>query len=266
MDYSGCGNTVNANHPDRQKFILDCLHYWVEEMHVDGFRFDEGSILHRGRRRRADGVPARRLGHRALAETLADTKVIAEPWDAGGLYDVGQLPGLALVGVERHASATTCAGSFAATRLRSSTIATRICRQRRHLPGQSARPDEQRQLHHARTTASRSTTSSPTTTSTTRRTARTTATAIDDNLSWNCGAEGDTDDPDDQRAAQPADQELRDDPAPLAGRADVRRRATRSAARSAATTTRYCQDNEIQRGSTGSSSRRTPACCASSGR
>src|SRR5215211_2857587 len=53
MDYSGCGNTVNANHPIVQKFILDCLHYWVEEMHVDGFRFDEGSVLHRG----ASGAP-----------------------------------------------------------------------------------------------------------------------------------------------------------------------------------------------------------------
>jgi glycogen operon protein len=92
MDYSGCGNTVNANHPVVGKFILDCLHYWVEEMHVDGFRFDEGSILHRG----PDGGPMEFppvIWGIELSETLADTKVIAEPWDAGGLYDVGRFPG-----------------------------------------------------------------------------------------------------------------------------------------------------------------------------
>jgi glycogen operon protein len=92
MDYSGCGNTVNANHPIVQKFILDCLHYWVEEMHVDGFRFDEGSVLHRG----GDGAPMQFppvVWGIELAEGLADTKMIAEAWDAGGLYDVGQFPG-----------------------------------------------------------------------------------------------------------------------------------------------------------------------------
>ena len=62
MDYSGCGNTVNGNHPIVQKFILDCLHYWVEEMHVDGFRFDEGSVLAPRRRRRADGRSRRSSG------------------------------------------------------------------------------------------------------------------------------------------------------------------------------------------------------------
>jgi glycogen operon protein len=92
MDYSGCGNTVNANHPIVEKFILDCLHYWVEEMHVDGFRFDEGSVLHRG----GDGAPMEFppvVWGIELSEKLADTKVIAEPWDAGGLYDVGRFPG-----------------------------------------------------------------------------------------------------------------------------------------------------------------------------
>ena len=53
MDYSGCGNTVNCNHPIVEKFILDCLVFWVKEMHVDGFRFDEASILSRGE----DGAP-----------------------------------------------------------------------------------------------------------------------------------------------------------------------------------------------------------------
>ncbi len=92
LNYSGCGNTFNANHPLPQKFIVDCLRYWVEEMHVDGFRFDEGSILARGE----DGTP---LAHPPviwqieLDDALADTKMIAEAWDAAGLYQVGHFPG-----------------------------------------------------------------------------------------------------------------------------------------------------------------------------
>jgi glycogen operon protein len=92
MDYSGCGNTINCNHPIAEKFILDCLVFWVREMHVDGFRFDEGSILSRGE----NGVPLEYppvLWSIELSETLADTKMIAEAWDAGGLYEVGKFPG-----------------------------------------------------------------------------------------------------------------------------------------------------------------------------
>jgi glycogen operon protein len=92
LDYSGCGNTVNANHPIVEKLIIDCLHYWVEELHVDGFRFDEASILHRG----SDGStmawpPA--VWRIELSERLANTKIIAEAWDAGGLYEIGSFPG-----------------------------------------------------------------------------------------------------------------------------------------------------------------------------
>jgi len=92
LNLSGAGNTVNANHPLPQKFIVDCLRYWVEMMHVDGFRFDEGSILARGE----DGAP---LAHPPviwqieLEDALADTKLIAEAWDAAGLYQVGHFPG-----------------------------------------------------------------------------------------------------------------------------------------------------------------------------
>ncbi len=92
MDYSGCGNTVNANHPIGEKFIEDCLEFWVKEMHVDGFRFDEGSILSRGE----DGAPMSHpplLWHIELGEALADAKVIAEAWDAAGLNQVGYFPG-----------------------------------------------------------------------------------------------------------------------------------------------------------------------------
>jgi glycogen operon protein len=92
MDYSGCGNTVNCNHPVASKMIVECLIYWVQEAHVDGFRFDEGSILSRGE----DGAPAAHpplVWNIELNESLADTKVIAEAWDAAGLYQIGHFPG-----------------------------------------------------------------------------------------------------------------------------------------------------------------------------
>ena len=92
MDYTGCGNTVNCNHPVVEKLIVECLEYWVKEMHVDGFRFDEGSILSRGQ----DGIPMQYppvLWHIELSETLADIKIIAEAWDAAGAYQVGHFPG-----------------------------------------------------------------------------------------------------------------------------------------------------------------------------
>jgi glycogen operon protein len=91
-DYSGCGNTVNCNHPVVQKLIVESLEYWVREMHVDGFRFDEGSILSRGE----DGEPLATppvVWSIELSEALADTKIIAEAWDAAGLYQIGYFPG-----------------------------------------------------------------------------------------------------------------------------------------------------------------------------
>lgn len=92
MDYSGCGNTMNCNHPVTEKFIVECLEYWVSEMHVDGFRFDEGSILSRGE----DGAPEAHppvVWAIELSEVLANTKIIAEAWDAAGLYQIGYFPG-----------------------------------------------------------------------------------------------------------------------------------------------------------------------------
>lgn len=91
-DYTGCGNTFNCNHPIPEKLIVDCLEYWVREMHVDGFRFDEGSVLTRGE----DGAPLKHppvIWATELSETLADTKIFAEAWDAAGLYQVGYFPG-----------------------------------------------------------------------------------------------------------------------------------------------------------------------------
>jgi len=92
LDFSGCGNTFNCNHPIAQKLILECLRYWVRETHVDGFRFDEGSILARAE----DGQPSIHppvVWQIELDEELMDSKVIAEAWDAAGLYQIGHFPG-----------------------------------------------------------------------------------------------------------------------------------------------------------------------------
>ena len=98
-NYAGCGNTFRGNHPIVGRFILDCLHYWVTEMHVDGFRFDLASILSRD----SSGTPLEDLRGTTpdilwIIESdpvLAGTKLIAEAWDAAGLYDVGRFVELA---------------------------------------------------------------------------------------------------------------------------------------------------------------------------
>ncbi|MEW6530237.1 MAG: glycogen debranching protein GlgX [Thermodesulfobacteriota bacterium] len=91
-DYTGCGNTVNCNHPIVTAFILECLEFWVREMHVDGFRFDLASVLARGE----DGnalYHAPVLWSIEFSAALDRAKVIAEAWDAAGLYQVGGFPG-----------------------------------------------------------------------------------------------------------------------------------------------------------------------------
>ncbi len=92
LDFTGCGNTVNANQPFVARYILDCLEYWVREMHVDGFRFDLASAMARdGTGRPMEHPPV--LWGIELSDTLAATKIIAEAWDAAGLYQVGSFPG-----------------------------------------------------------------------------------------------------------------------------------------------------------------------------
>jgi len=87
-DYSGTGNTVNANHPVVRDHILAALHYWTVEMHVDGFRFDEAPVL--GRDSTGKLLPkAPLLGRIAEDPILKDVKIIAEAWDAAGAYEVG---------------------------------------------------------------------------------------------------------------------------------------------------------------------------------
>jgi len=92
QNYSGCGNTVNCNHPVVRTFIMECLRYWVMEMHVDGFRFDLGSILGRDQHGRIMENPPT-LEQIAEDPVLNSTKIIAEAWDAGGAYQVGWFPG-----------------------------------------------------------------------------------------------------------------------------------------------------------------------------
>jgi isoamylase len=92
LDFTGCGNTVNANHPLVAQFLLECLTYWVREMHVDGFRLDLASALARGEDGRPLAYPPV-LASMEFAEALAGTQLIAEAWDAAGLYQVGSFPG-----------------------------------------------------------------------------------------------------------------------------------------------------------------------------
>jgi len=92
QNYSGCGNSMNCNHPVVRTLIMDCLRYWVMEMHVDGFRFDLGSILGRDQHGRLMENPPT-LERIAEDPVLNSTKIIAEAWDAGGAYQVGWFPG-----------------------------------------------------------------------------------------------------------------------------------------------------------------------------
>jgi isoamylase len=91
-NFTGCGNTMNCNHPIVRTLIMDCLRYWVMEMHVDGFRFDLGSVLGRDPEGRIMENPPI-LERIAEDPVLRHTKIIAEAWDAAGAYQVGWFPG-----------------------------------------------------------------------------------------------------------------------------------------------------------------------------
>ncbi len=93
LDFTGCGNTLNCNHPVVRSMIIACLRHWVVHFHIDGFRFDLASVLGRGE----DGAM---LSNPPLLEEIAedpilrDTKLIAEAWDSGGAFQVGRFPGV----------------------------------------------------------------------------------------------------------------------------------------------------------------------------
>lgn len=91
MNFSGTGNTMNCNNPVVRSMVIDCLRYWVSEYHIDGFRFDLASILGRDQYGNPLANPPL-LEHLAYDPVLANCKLIAEAWDAGGLYQVGSFP------------------------------------------------------------------------------------------------------------------------------------------------------------------------------
>jgi isoamylase len=91
LNFSGCGNTVNCNHPVVRQLLMTCLRFWVADMHVDGLRFDLASIL--GRDYQGNVLLEPPVVELIVEDgVLADTKLIAEPWDAAGLYQVGWFP------------------------------------------------------------------------------------------------------------------------------------------------------------------------------
>lgn len=90
-NFTGCGNTLNCNHPLVRDLLMQCLRFWVGDMHVDGFRFDLASIF--GRSQHGEVIHDPPIVE-VIAEdgVLRDTKLVAEPWDAAGLYQVGKFP------------------------------------------------------------------------------------------------------------------------------------------------------------------------------
>ena len=190
-DYTGCGNTFNCNHPVGEMFILDCLRYWVQEMHVDGFRFDEGSVLSRGE----DGTP---LEHPPvvwaieLDHVLANTKVIAEAWDAAGLYQIGYFPGYRWAEwngkyrdtIRRFVKGDPGIVGEVASRL---TGSADLYQWRQHSPTNSVNfivAHDGFTLYDLVAYNSKHNEAN----------GEGNRDGIDDNLSWNCGAEGETDD------------------------------------------------------------------------
>jgi isoamylase len=173
LDFTGCGNTVNANHPFVARYIIDCLEYWVREMHVDGFRFDLASALARGEH----GVPLEHppvLWGIELSDVLAGAKIIAEAWDAAGLYHVGSFPGYRWMewnGRYRDSLRAAVRGDPGLV----AELATRLAGSS-DLYARGLRHPSTASTSSPATTASRSRTWSATTLSTTRPTTRATAT------------------------------------------------------------------------------------------
>ena len=139
VDYSGTGNTFNANRPIVRRLIIDSLRYWVQEMHVDGFRFDLAAVLSRDEAGQPMVDPPV-LWDIETDPVLAGTKLIAEAWDAGGLYQVGSFVGDRWVewngrfrddvrsfvkGDREHGPRRSCSGSSAARTSTATSVASR---------------------------------------------------------------------------------------------------------------------------------------------
>lgn len=91
-DYTGCGNTINCNHPLVTHFLVNCLEYWVQQLGIDGFRFDLASVFARAEDGTVLADPSLPWSIE-LSHIMVETPVIAEAWDAAGLYQVGSFPG-----------------------------------------------------------------------------------------------------------------------------------------------------------------------------
>jgi isoamylase len=191
-DYTGCGNTLNANQPIVRRMIQDSLRYWVTEMHVDGFRFDLASILSRDETGRPLASPPI-LWDIESDPLLAGTKLIAEAWDAAGLYQVGSFVGDAWQewngkfrdDVRRFLKGDDNSVSAVATRLLGSP----------DLYGHKEREPEQSvnfvTCHDGFTLADLVSYNQKHN----EANGENNGDGSNDNLSWNCGAEGPTDDP-----------------------------------------------------------------------
>ena len=265
LNFTGCGNTINSNHPVVRDLILTCLRYWVADMHVDGFRFDLAAVLGRDRSGERAGRAAGDRERSPRTACCADTKLIAEPWDAAGLYQVGSFPsagrwsewnGRYRDDVRRFwrgdpgmTGGRWPPGSAAAPTCTSGPAGAAALDQLHHLP---------RRLHALRPGLLQPA-------STTRPTARATATASTTTTAWNCGAEGADRRPGGPGPAAPAGAEPDRHAAALAGRADAPGRR-RVPPHPAGEQQRLVPGQRDRAGSTGAWPRRTPTSSGSSAR
>ena len=242
MDFTGCGNTLNMQHPRVLQLIMDSLRYWVLEMHVDGFRFDLASTLAR------ELYEVDKLG--AFFDiihqdpVLSQVKLIAEPWDVGpGGYQVGNFPVLwtewngkyrdcraaVLEGRRRHGVASSPRGWRAAATCTSRAAGSPYASINFVTCHDGFTLHDLVSYNHKHNDAN----------------GEGNRDGTDDNLSWNCGARGADRRRGDPGAARAADAEPDRDGAAVAGRADDPRRATSWGRRQNGNNNAYCQDNEL---------------------
>ena len=235
VDYTGTGNSLNMRHPHVLQLIMDSLRYWVNEMHVDGFRFDLAATL----ARELHDVDKLSAFFDLIQQdpVVSQVKLIAEPWDVGeGGYQVGQLPA-AVVGVERQVPRRG-PRLLAGRRPHRGRVRLPLHRHRRDLYEASGRtPVGQHQLRHRPRRLHRSPTSSRYDDKHNEANGEDNRDGTDDNRSWNCGVEGPTDDAGDRGPAPPPAAQPARHAAALPGRADAARRRRARAHPGAATTT-----------------------------
>ncbi|MBV8678741.1 MAG: glycogen debranching enzyme [Planctomycetaceae bacterium] len=191
LNFTGCGNTVNSNHPVVRDLILSCLHDWVNEDGIDGFRFDLASVLGRDSRGNVMVEPPviERISEDSL---LTGTKLIAEPWDAAGLYQVGSFPGGARWSVWNGRYRDDVRRFWRGDPGMTSPLATRLCGSDDLYHGRGP-------LHSINFITCHDGFTLADLVSYNRKhneaNGEGNRDGMDENLSWNCGVEGPTDDP-----------------------------------------------------------------------